>query len=86
MTNSAASGSPGRSAASPTGDGPEPCERGGSQCSDEKGALESAVRTFYKLELPRGALQGTLLIAALGAAALAGFWAFFRRRGSGPAG
>ena len=45
-----------------------------------------AVRTFYKLELPRGALQGTLLIAALGAAALAGFWAVSRRRGRGPAG
>ena len=44
-----------------------------------------AVRTFYKLELPRGTLQGTLLIAALGAAALAGFWALSRRRGSGPA-
>jgi len=45
-----------------------------------------AVRTFYKLELPFGALQGTLLIAALGAAALAGFWAVSRRRGRGPAG
>jgi hypothetical protein len=32
------------------------------------------VRTFYALELPRGAIGSTLLIAALGAAALAGFW------------
>src|SRR6516165_4140993 len=45
-----------------------------------------AVRGFYKLELPHGALQCTLLIAALGAAALAGFWAVSRRRGRGPAG
>jgi cation-transporting ATPase E len=44
-----------------------------------------AVRTFYELELPRGALQGTLLIAALGVAALAGFWVLSRRRGRGPA-
>jgi membrane protease YdiL (CAAX protease family) len=43
-----------------------------------------AVRTFYKLELPHSALQGTLLIAALGAATLAGFWALTRRRGPGP--
>ena len=42
-----------------------------------------AVRTFYKLELPHGALQGTLLIAALGAAALGGFWALSRRPGPG---
>jgi len=34
-----------------------------------------AVRTFYALELPHGAIGSTLLIAALGAAALAGFWA-----------
>ena len=33
-----------------------------------------AVRTFYALELPRGAIGSTLLIAALGAAALVGFW------------
>jgi cation-transporting ATPase E len=46
----------------------------------------SAVRTFYKLELPHGALQGTLFIAALGAAALAGFWALSRRQGRGPSG
>jgi len=32
------------------------------------------VRNFYALELPRGAIGGTLLIAALGAAALVGFW------------
>jgi len=34
----------------------------------------TAVRRFYKLELPHGALGTTLLIAALGAAALTGFW------------
>ena len=44
-----------------------------------------AVRRFYELELPHGALQGVLLIAALGAAALAGFWVLSRRRGRGPA-
>jgi cation-transporting ATPase E len=44
-----------------------------------------AVRTFYKLELPHGTLQGTLLIAALGAAGLTGFWVLSRRRGRGPA-
>ena len=44
-----------------------------------------AVRTFYELELPHGALQGVLLIAAPGAAALAGFWVLSRRRGRGPA-
>jgi cation-transporting ATPase E len=33
-----------------------------------------AVRRFYALELPHGAIGGTLLIAALGAAALAAFW------------
>ena len=33
-----------------------------------------AVRRFYALELPHGAIGSTLLIAALGAAALAGFW------------
>ena len=38
------------------------------------------VRSFYALELPRGELGITLLIAALGAAALTGFWAFGRRR------
>ena len=44
-----------------------------------------AVHRFYELELPHGALQGVLLIAALGAAALAGFWVLSRRRGHGPA-
>ena len=39
-----------------------------------------AVRSFYALELPRGELGITLLIAALGAAALTGFWVFGRRR------
>src|SRR5579864_2540009 len=34
-----------------------------------------AVRRFYALELPRGAIGSTLLIAALGAAALTSFWA-----------
>jgi cation-transporting ATPase E len=40
-----------------------------------------AVRTFYKLELPHSALQDTLLIAALGAAALTAFWVLSRRQG-----
>jgi cation-transporting ATPase E len=44
-----------------------------------------AVRRFYALELPHGAIGSTLLIAALGAAALAGFWALSRRRGHAPA-
>ena len=44
-----------------------------------------AVRTFYKLELPHGVIGSTLLIAALGAAALAGFWILLRRQGRGPA-
>ena len=44
-----------------------------------------AVRTFYKLELPQGAIGSTLLIAALGVAALAGFWVLSRRSGRGPA-
>jgi len=44
-----------------------------------------AVRTFYALELPRGAIGGTLLIAALGATALATFWIVSRRLGRGPA-
>jgi cation-transporting ATPase E len=43
-----------------------------------------AVRRFYALELPHGAIWSTLLIAALGAAALAGFWALSRRPGRGP--
>jgi hypothetical protein len=44
-----------------------------------------AVRSFYALELPHGGIGSTLLIAALGAAALAGFWALSRRLGRGPA-
>src|SRR5215468_10818779 len=43
------------------------------------------VRNFYALALPHGEIGGTLLIAALGAAALTGFWALSRRRGRGPA-
>ncbi len=38
-----------------------------------------AVRAFYALELPRAELGGTLLIAALGAAALVAFWLLSRR-------
>jgi cation-transporting ATPase E len=33
-----------------------------------------AVRRFYALQLPHSGLATTLVIAALGAAALAGFW------------
>jgi cation-transporting P-type ATPase E len=44
-----------------------------------------AVRTFYALQPPRGAIGSTLLIAALGAAALTGFWVLSRRSGPGPA-
>jgi cation-transporting ATPase E len=43
------------------------------------------VRRFYALELPHRAIGSTLLIAALGAAALAGFWILSRRQGRGPA-
>ena len=39
----------------------------------------AAVRNFYALELPRSELGVTLLIAAVGAAALAGFWLLTRR-------
>jgi len=39
-----------------------------------------AVRRFYELELPHGDLGVTLLIAALGAAALAVFWALAGRQ------
>jgi cation-transporting P-type ATPase E len=39
-----------------------------------------AVRTFYELELPRGAIGSTLLIAALGVAALTTFWVLSRRQ------
>ena len=45
----------------------------------------TAVRRFYALELPRGAIGSTLLIAALGAAALTGFWVLSRRQFPGPA-
>ena len=40
-----------------------------------------AVRTFYALELPHGAIGSTLLITALGAATLTGFWVLSRRKG-----
>ena len=43
-----------------------------------------AVRRFYALELPRGAIGSTLLIAALGAAALIGFWTLSSRQGRRP--
>ena len=43
-----------------------------------------AVRTFHKLELPHGVIGSTLLIAVLGAAALAAFWVLSRRPGRGP--
>ncbi len=43
-----------------------------------------AVRRFYALQLPRSGLGATLAVAALGAAALAGFWVLSRRRGCGP--
>jgi hypothetical protein len=44
-----------------------------------------AVRRFYALQLPRGEIGSTLLVAALGAVALAGFWVLARRQGRGPA-
>ena len=44
-----------------------------------------AVRNFYALALPHGAIGATLLIAALGAAALTGFWVLSRHHGRGPA-
>jgi cation-transporting P-type ATPase E len=44
-----------------------------------------AVRNFYALALPRGAIGATLLIAALGAAALTGFWVFSRHGARAPA-
>ena len=43
-----------------------------------------AVRRFYALQLPHTGLATTLVIAALGAAALAGFWVLSRRHGRGP--
>src|SRR6266702_4416029 len=42
------------------------------------------LRTFYKLDLPHSVIGSTLLIAALGAAALTGFWDLARRLGRGP--
>jgi len=44
----------------------------------------SPVRGFYALELPRGELVITLLIAGGGVASLAAFWAVSRRRGRRP--
>jgi cation-transporting ATPase E len=43
-----------------------------------------AVRRFYALQLPHSGLAATLISAALGAAALTGFWVLSRRRGRGP--
>jgi hypothetical protein len=40
----------------------------------------AAVRHLYALELPRGELRPTLLIAALGVAALTAFWLITRTR------
>jgi cation-transporting P-type ATPase E len=42
------------------------------------------VRRFYALQLPHSGLATMLIIAALGAAALAAFWVLSRRRGRGP--
>ena len=44
------------------------------------------LRCFYALDFPRTGLPVTLLIAALGAASLAGFWALSRRRNRGSIG
>jgi cation-transporting ATPase E len=44
------------------------------------------VRNFYALEPPRAVLGETLLIGALGIAALLGFWVISRHRGRRPAG
>jgi cation-transporting ATPase E len=43
-----------------------------------------AVRNFYALALPHGQIAATLLIAALGAATLTGFWALSRRPAEAP--
>jgi hypothetical protein len=43
-----------------------------------------AVRSFYALELPSGELGIALLIAGAGAASLAAFWVFSRRRSQRP--
>ncbi len=45
-----------------------------------------AVRGFYALQLPHGGLGTTLVVAALGAAALVGFWVLSGRIGRQPAG
>jgi cation-transporting P-type ATPase E len=42
------------------------------------------VRNFYALQLPHSGIWSTLLIAALGVAALTGFWVLSRRHGRGP--
>ena len=42
------------------------------------------LRGFYALELPRGELGIVLLVAAAGAASLAGFWVISRRRSQRP--
>src|SRR5690242_3792092 len=44
-----------------------------------------AVRNFYALALPHGQIGSTLLIAALGAAALVSFWAHSHHPGRAPA-
>ena len=38
-----------------------------------------AVRRFHELQLPRSGLAATLAVAALGAAALAGFWVYWSK-------
>ena len=45
-----------------------------------------AVRRFYELQLPHSGLATTLAVAALGGAALAGFWVLSRQRGCSPLG
>jgi hypothetical protein len=42
------------------------------------------VRRFYELQLPHSGLATTLAVAAVGAAALTGFWVLSPRRGRGP--
>jgi len=42
------------------------------------------VRRFYELRLPSSGLPATLAVAALGTAALTGFWVLSRQRGGGP--
>jgi hypothetical protein len=43
------------------------------------------VRSFYALELPTAVLGQTLLIGALGIAAMLSFWVISRHRGRRPA-